>query len=175
MTKKSVLLAIVLIVALSCACAASISVEFKASPYSFQYVKTDEVSIASKYGFGFEGGLRYNVKDAFCVGLNIKYSNYRYDELSDSYQVLGTFMPYVGCMQNINDKWSITADFGCGLQQRQIGDVKSFFFGLNTYLGVNYALNEKVSLSLGGDFGLCYQSGSNDTSADVMLGTRIIL
>ena len=175
MTKKSVLIAVLLIVVLSCACAASISAELKASPYSFQYVKGDDASFKSKYGFGFETGLRYNVRDAVCVGLNIKYSNYRYNELSDGYQVLSIFMPYVGCMQNINDKWSITADVGLGLQQRMIGDKRASFLGLNMYLGVGYAISEKTALTLGADFGLCYQSGSNDTTVDAMLGARFVL
>ena len=175
MTKKSVSLTVLLIVVLSCTYAASISAELKASPYSFQYVKRDDASFKSKYGFGFETGLRYNVKDAVCVGLNIKYSNYRYEELSDGYQVLSIFVPYIGCMQNINDKWSITADVGLALQQRMIGDKRASFLGLNMYLGVGYALTEKIALTLGTDFGLCYQSGSNDTSIDTMLGARFVL
>ena len=174
-TRKSVLLTVLLIVVLSCAYAASISVEFKASPYSYQYVKTDDASFKSKYGFGFGSGLRYNVKDAICVGLNIKYLNYRYDELSDSYQVISTFMPYVGCKQNINDKWSITADVGLGIHHRIIGDVRASFLGVYLYLGTGYAVSEKVSLTLGADFGLCYQNGSNDTSIDTMLGASIVL
>lgn len=174
-TKKSVLITILLIVILSCAFASSFSVELKASPYSFQYVKGDDIAFKSKYGFGFETGLRFNVKDAVCMGINVKYSNYRYDELPDNYQVLSSFMPYIGCMQNINDKWSITADLGFGIQQRMIGDARDFFFGVNLYLGTGYAVSEKISVTLGADFGLCYQSGSSDSSADVMLGARFEL
>ena len=175
MTKKSVLLAIVLIVVLSCAYAASFSAEVKASPYSFQYIKCDDVSFSSKYGFGFETGLRFHVKDAFCMGLNIKYSNYSYTESKDNYQVLYSLMPYVGCNLNVNDKWTVTTDLGFGIQERILGDLRSFFAGVNLYLGAGYAINEKISITAGADFGLCYQRESVDTSVDTMLGARFTL
>ena len=44
MTKKSVLLAIVLIVVLSCAYAASVSADLKASPYSLQFIQRDDAT-----------------------------------------------------------------------------------------------------------------------------------
>ena len=175
MTKKSFLLAIVLIVALSCVYAQSFNAEIKASPYSLQYIKGDNASFLSKYGFGFETGLRFNFNEVFSMGLNIKYSNYKYDESADNYHVLYVLMPYIGCTQTINDKWTLTTDLGVGIHERMLGDMKESFVGVNLYLGAGYAISEKVSLTAGADFGLCYQSNSCDFSADAMLGARFVL
>ena len=175
MTKKSVLFAIVLIVALSCVYAASVSADLKASPYSLQFIQRDDATFLSKYGYGFETGVRLNLKEAFCLGINVKYSSYSYNESKDNYQVLNALMPYVGCLLTINDKWTMTTDFGVGIQERILGDMRNFFVGLNLSLGVGYAVSEKIAITLGTDFGLCYQSESRDCSFDTMLGARFTL
>ena len=89
--------------------------------------------------------------------------------------MLNALMPYVGCLLTINDKWTMTTDFGVGIQERILGDMRNFFVGLNLSLGVGYAVSEKIALTLGTDFGLCYQSESRDFSFDTMLGARFTL
>lgn len=171
MTKKSVFLTILLIVILSCVYAGSFSAEVKASPFSFQYVKRGDAEHFSKFGFGAEIGAGYNIWKGLSVGADLKYLNYKYDEVSDKYNVLSA-IPYVGWTQSFSDKWSATAKLGAGLQFRIIGDAKGKFFALNLYLGAGYALNEKITLTAGVDLGLAFQKDSKDLSAEAMLGAK---
>ena len=172
MTKKSILLAIVLIVVLSCVYAGSFSVDVQGSPFSFQYVKRGDTGYTSKYGFGFEAGINYDIGNGLSVGTIYKYCNFSYDELSDHYQVICTFMPSLSWTRNFNGRWSALTELAIGVEARIIGDVKDAFFGLNQYVGVGYDLSEKVTLTAGLEVGLCIQNGSWDLSSDIMLGAR---
>lgn len=170
MKKKVIFTLLLCIIVLSCTYASSFSAEVKASPYSFQFAKRDADHF-SKYGFGAEIGAGYNIWEGLSAGVDIKYSNYKYDEVSDKYHVIA-FTPNVGWTQSFSDKWSATAKLGAGLQFRIIGDAKGKFFALNLYLGAGYALNEKITLTAGVDLGLAFQKDSKDLSAEAMLGAK---
>jgi len=173
MLKKRVLLTVLLVLALSCAFAGNSRIDVKASPYSFQYVKGDK-NYSSTYGFGFEAGYRYNIVKGLTVGGDVKYSNYKYSELSDRYNVL-SFLANAGWTQQLGDLWTLTAEFGLGVQRRSVGSRSIAAFGMNLYTGAGFAVSKNVSVTCGADFGLAFQKNFKDLSVDVMLGTAIKL
>ena len=170
--KKPVIMMILLVLALSCVFAGNSSVTVKASPYSYQYVKKD-AGYSSTYGFGFEAGYGYDFCKGLSVGADIKFSDYRFDELSDGYHVI-SLMPYLGWTGNVGDKVSVTANLGTGMQERIIGDRHALFFAMNLYLGAGYKVTDKVALTAGADLGLAFQENSKDLSVDAMLGAAIL-
>ena len=171
--KKPIIVMILLVLAISCVFAGKSSITVKVSPYSYQYVEKD-AGYSSTYGFSFQTGYRYDFNKGLSVGADLKYSNYRYNELSNAYHVI-SLMPNAGWSFFFGDKWSATANLGAGIQKRIIGDKSALFFATNLYLGAGYKVTEKVAITLGADLGLAFQKGSKDFSVDAMLGTAILL
>lgn len=87
MVKKSLFILILLVIVVSFTYAGNNSVTVKASPYSWQYVTSND-GFSSKYGFALEAGYRYNIWKGLSVGGDFKYSNYYYEELADRYHAL---------------------------------------------------------------------------------------
>ena len=174
MLKKHVLLTVLLVLAISCAFAGKSSLVLQASPFSYQNVSVSSTNYKSTYGFGFKAGYRYNIVKGLTVGGDVKYSNYKYSELSDRYNVL-SFLANAGWTQQLGDLWTLTAEFGLGVQRRSVGSRSIAAFGMNLYTGAGFAVSKNVSVTCGADFGLAFQKGSKDLSVDVMLGTAIKL
>ena len=170
MSKKPVFILILLVLLLSCAYAEKMDVTIKASPYSFQYVKTNVDGHPSSYGFGAEVGFDYNIWKGLSAGADVKYSNYKYDDLH--YHVI-SFILNAGWTQKLGDKWFLDATLGAGIQERILGEANALFFGLNLYAGAGHVISQTVSVTAGADLGLAFQKDSKDLSVDVMLGTVI--
>ena len=174
MVKKTMVVLCLCVVALSCAFAGKSSLVLQASPFSYQNVSVSGANYKSTYGFKFEAGYRYNIVKGLTVGGDVKYSNYKYSELSDRYNVL-SFLANAGWTQQLGDLWTLTAEFGLGVQRRSVGSKSIAAFGMNLYTGAGFAVSKNVSVTCGADFGLAFQKGSKDLSVDLMLGTAIKL
>ena len=172
MSRKLVILLVLLVAVLSCTYAESPEITVRISPYSFQYVKTDSRDFSSSYGFGAEAGYRYYITGNLSVGADAGYLYYRYGNEDYSYHVF-SLMLTAGYTMRLGDKWSLTADLGAGIQKRMIGRTSGLFFGMDLYAGAGYAVSQDARLTGGLDCGLSFQKGSTDFSADVMLGMAI--
>ena len=170
MSKKPVFILILLMLLLSCAYAENMRVTIKASPYSYQYVKTNIEGHSSSYGFGAEVGFDYTIWKGLYAGADVKYSNYKYDDFH--YHVISLILN-AGWTQKLGEKWFLDADFGAAIQGRMLGEAKALFFGLNLYAGAGYAISQTVSVTAGADLGLAFQKDSKDLSVDAMIGTII--
>ena len=116
MIKKSVLVLFLSVLVLSCIFAGSSSITVKASPYSSQDVKTDIEGHKSSYGFGAEAGYGYNIWKNLSVGADLKYSNYKYEDLH--YHVISLLLD-AGWTQPVSELFYLDADLKAGIQERK--------------------------------------------------------
>ena len=173
MVKKTMVVLCLCIVALSCAFAGKSTVVVQASPYSHQTASASAGDFKSKYGFGFKAGYRYILDNGLVIGADAKYSNFKYADVDNRYNVISV-MANVGGSQTIN-KITVTVDLGCGVQVRILGSKSIATLGLNLYSGIGYAVSDKVSIECGADMGIAFQKNSTDLSIDALIGAAIRL
>ena len=72
MKKKVIFTMLLCILALSCAYAGKTSFVAQISPYSLQTVALSGNTQVSNYGYGFKGGLRYDVRSDINLGFDVE-------------------------------------------------------------------------------------------------------
>ena len=117
MLKKSVLLVIVLIVALSCAFAGSSDkgvIDITLTPSSKQMIKVDKDTYKSTSGFGASVGYMKSVAKGLSVGAALEWGNFKQEKLL-SYGAFNTVAILARCDYKFNLSEKVFADAGLGL------------------------------------------------------------
>ena len=170
--KKSAFILVLLVLVLSCTFAAGkIGLSVKGSPYSFQYVKRNG-GYSSTYGFGVELGYRHYVWKGHSVGVDLKYENFSYKEITEKYHVVSAAIK-AGWTQMFGEKWSMDGELGFGIQGRKVDTAKDLFLSLSLYVGGGYQVSKSVRITGGVSFEPTFQMDSNDYTISTMLGTYI--
>ena len=172
MLKKTAFILILLVLVLSCTFAAgTFGLSVKASPYSYQYVKRN-AGYASTYGFAAELGYRHYVWKGHSVGVDLKYENFSYADITEKYHVISASIK-AGWTQRFGEKWSMDGELGLGIQGRKVDTAKDLFLALSVYVGGGYQVSQKTRITAGVVFEPTFQEDSKDYTVGAMLGTYI--
>ena len=118
MKKKFLLLALIMVMAVSSLFAASNVFFVTGSPYAKQFVKSNlNTNNTSDYGFGFKAGYRH-FNSVVLWGLDVTYQNYNYyNSGSDTHAYIGNimFLAKVGGKVVLSEKIDLNGDIGCGI------------------------------------------------------------
>jgi len=118
MKKKFLLLALIMIVAVSSLFAAKNVVFVTGSPIAKQYVKSNlNTNNDSDYGFGFKAGYRH-FDNVVLWGFDVAYQNYDYfNKESDTHAYIGNLMVLakIGGKVVLSEKIDLNGDIGCGI------------------------------------------------------------
>ena len=172
MTKKIVLVLCLCILAITCAFAGKASLVAQVSPYSLQIVSVEGGTYVSTYGYGAEGGFRYDINSNISAGVDLSLDFFKYKELKSDYIVVG-IKAVGGYKYDFSDKFFAKGELGLGIDYRKIGNQAKPYFGMDAFLGCGYVLTEEVKVTGGLDLGLAFQKGESVKSTDFMVKTKI--
>ena len=172
MSKKTIFVLVLCIVALSCAYAGSSSIVAQVSPYSLQTVSASEGLHVSAYGFGAKVGYRYEVWNDLSLGADVDFSLYKFSEIESMYKILSA-RALVGYTYRFTLETFAQAELGFTMEFRSTANAKDSAVGFNLYLGGGYSLNYTLALTAGVDVGMGFQKGKGGVSPGFELRTQV--
>ena len=172
MTKKAFLVLCLCILALSCAFAGKLSTVGHFSPFALQSVNHTSGKYSSTYGYGFNGGVRYDVYNGITAGVDLNFDVYKYDELESDYAVFGV-RAVGGYIYSISEKFFALGELGVGIDNRSIGSLTQTFFAFGVDLGAGCVVSEEFKLTAGVGMDLAFQKGSSTKSTDLVFRTSL--
>ncbi|MBO4393614.1 MAG: hypothetical protein J5800_04650 [Spirochaetales bacterium] len=172
MTRKTVLVLCLCVLALSCAYAGKASLVAQISPYSLQSVFINGGTYTSTYGFGIEGGFRYDVWHNVSLGVDVQFDLFKYNEIEGNYTVIGV-KAVGGYRHNFSDSFFVNGELGLGVDFRKVVEQAKPYLGMDAFIGCGYALSSMFRATGGVDLGLSFQKGENVKSTDFMVKTKI--
>lgn len=175
MGRKLILLILLCMVSTGILFASNSSIHVGASPYSYQLIAMagDSDSYSSYYGWGMDAGYRYNMKN-LNVGLDVSYSRFKYEDLSEDYKVL-SILAKVGAKVNATESFFFDVNFGAGTDVRFLDDEAKANFAMALYTGCGYQFDEHLAVTGGVDLKFGPQSNEDSSldSADFAIVTKL--
>ena len=164
MNKKTITVLAIGILVLGAAFASGTSksvVEVQISPFSVQKIMfRNTAEYDSKYGFGLRVGYLYNYEQYLYAGADLSCSNYKYEKEQNRYLVLG-LMGKIGFFLDFDGAFKTDFALKAGVDLRKWADTAKFYPTVAVYLGGQYAVNEKIAVTLGADFKAASQQNKN--------------
>ena len=172
MKKKVIFTMLLCILALSCAYAGKTSFVAQISPYSLQTVSLSGNTQVSSYGYGFKGGLRYDVRSDINLGFDVELGVFKYDGLESDLDTV-SFRLLFGYRYTFNPSIYLQSEFGLSLDKKQTSEASIKSVGLNMYLGCGYVISEQLTATVGTDIGAGFQKNHNDIASSFLLRTKL--
>ena len=156
---KRILLAllIVLVLAVPCAFASGLEVEWRAIPYQIQkFMDLDSESAASSFqGFGSQTGFKYVSDSGFDAGLELEIGAFSYSIVENTTVVDVALRGKVGVATPIDSRVGFELNFAGGIDYKTSADAYVFCPTGKVSLGLRLKcsdLNDCIALNLGASF-----------------------
>lgn len=156
--KRTILaLSVILVLAIPCAFASGLEVEWRAIPYQMQkYVDfLSEGASTSVQGFGSQTGLKYVSRNGFDAGVELEIGTFSYPVVENTTRVDIALRAKVGLATPIDSRVGFELNFAGGIDYKTWGDDYLFSPTGKVNLGLRLKCTEKndnIALNIGASF-----------------------